>query len=157
MPTPDATGSASPNYQARHTSPTLEAAIRVLVEATAAYAEAIEAADRMDAEKAQVKEAAILRLIQTTNPLTKNPHSASSAEKVVEEDSTYFTWLTKRWRATTTRITAETMRDIALARVRFWSARGAEPEILSRTSDVNYFRNNLESLKESLSSPERPV
>jgi hypothetical protein len=53
------------------------------------------AGEEMDreAERPVVKDAAIRRLMQTTNDLTDKPHSASSAEKIVECDLEYASFL----------------------------------------------------------------
>ena len=49
------------------------------------------AGEEMDreAQRPVEKDAAIRRLMQTTNELTEKPHSASSAEKIVETDTEY--------------------------------------------------------------------
>lgn len=44
----------------------------------------------LEDRRASIKAAAIMRLMLTENPLTKKPHSASSAEAVVETDAEYF-------------------------------------------------------------------
>lgn len=63
------------------------------IEAIEAAAERLANAVRMEMEledqRPIVKSAAIQRLLQATNPETGKPHSASSAEKVVEADSQY--------------------------------------------------------------------
>lgn len=47
----------------------------------------------LEADRAAVKLAAIRHLMATTNDLTGNPHSASSAEKAVETDPEYRAYL----------------------------------------------------------------
>lgn len=44
---------------------------------------------RLEDERCAVKRAAILRIMQSENPLTGKQHSASSAEAVVETDGEY--------------------------------------------------------------------
>jgi hypothetical protein len=52
-------------------------------------AEATRCRDLHDLAHADVKLAALARLVQQENPLTKKPHSASSAEGVLEQDAEY--------------------------------------------------------------------
>lgn len=53
------------------------------------------AGEEMDREgqRAIEKDAAIRRIMETDNPLTQKPHSASSAEKIVEADAEYAAFL----------------------------------------------------------------
>lgn len=60
------------------------------IEATAAALGLARAAEQaLEDERPLVKSAAIRRLMGTENPETGKPHSASSAEKVVETDAEY--------------------------------------------------------------------
>lgn len=53
------------------------------------------AGEEMDREarRAIEKDAAIRRIMETNNPLTQKPHSASGAEKIVEADDQYAAFL----------------------------------------------------------------
>lgn len=73
---------------------TVDAVINGLYDAADRYADALNYVAQLEDERAKVKEAAILRLMQQPNPLTSTPekpklHSASSAEAVVEQDAEY--------------------------------------------------------------------
>lgn len=61
--------------------------------AAARYAEARTRELALEHDRAAVKRDAILRIMQLTNPLTNRPHSASSAEAVVETDAEYAAYL----------------------------------------------------------------
>jgi hypothetical protein len=73
------------------------------------YALAVQRVMGMEAEKAGMKHAAILRLMEQTNPTSRDgkPHSASSAEAVVEFDPTYRAWLGEYSNAVADKIKAE--------------------------------------------------
>lgn len=79
--------------QIEETAAKAEDAIQAFVDARASYADRVKQEDKIEAERARAKSDAIARIMQTTNPLTGQPHSASSAEKVVETDEQYATYL----------------------------------------------------------------
>ncbi len=62
------------------------------------------------------KAAAIQRLMQTTNPLTGKPHSASSAEAVVETDQEYWAFRERQIGLVAQRIRAKAAYDAACYR-----------------------------------------
>jgi hypothetical protein len=64
---------------------------------------------RLEDERPIVKQQAILRIMQATNPLTLKAHSASSAEAVVETDEAYMQH-------------RRTQRDAVLATQKAWGA-----------------------------------
>jgi hypothetical protein len=69
------------------------AAIQAIRDAARALAGARTDEMGWEARRPAEKRDAILRLMQLENPLTKKPHSASSAEAVVETDEEYFDYL----------------------------------------------------------------
>lgn len=77
-----ATFEASPEDRARWSIAEIE---RAATETAAAH----DRVTLLEDARAQLKAEAIQRLMQTTNPLTNKPHSASSAEAVVETDAEY--------------------------------------------------------------------
>jgi hypothetical protein len=60
-----------------------------ILEATDALAEAVEYETRLEDYRPEHKMAAIQRIMTEANPLNGKPHSASSAEAVVETDIEY--------------------------------------------------------------------
>jgi hypothetical protein len=79
----------------------------------------------LEADRAEQKLAAILRIMATTNDLTGNPHSASSAEKIVELDSEYRAYLQRQSNtvvmknvAFTAAQSARLMAELSIARFR---------------------------------------
>jgi hypothetical protein len=71
------------------TTQDLDAAIAAMHAAAAALGAAKADELGLEDQRALVKRDAIKRLMQTTNELTGKPHSASSAETVVEGDEEY--------------------------------------------------------------------
>lgn len=65
-------------------------AIETYEHAGALYADLAGQEMDLEAQRPIEKDHAIRRLMQTTNELTEKPHSASSAEKIVETDEAYF-------------------------------------------------------------------
>lgn len=53
------------------------------------YAELVALETRLEDERPILKQQAVLRVMEADNPLTNKPHSASSAEAVVESDAIY--------------------------------------------------------------------
>jgi hypothetical protein len=72
-------------------APSVTAAIAAVEAAATAYGHACAREMELEDERALLKAAAVRRLMQTTNELTNKPHSASSAEAVVEIDREYAT------------------------------------------------------------------
>lgn len=71
----------------------IERARRAIAQVTAAGERLAQAAARvqeLEDARPMIKSAAIRRLMTTTNEETQKPHSASSAEKIVESDAEYF-------------------------------------------------------------------
>lgn len=95
---------------------TMDDAFTAFEAAADAYAEARETEQRFEDERPLVKHDAMLRLIALENPLTKKPHSASSAEAAVEQDAEYSGYLAQRRAAVRNRIRLETLRDVAKMR-----------------------------------------
>lgn len=81
---------------------------------------ALAVADEMALEDQRpiVKQAAVLRLIGTPNPATGKPHSASSAEAVVESDEEYVTHRVQQRQAVYAKIVAAAQYEAAKARAR---------------------------------------
>lgn len=80
--------------------------IRLVQDAGEQVAQAHDTVTRLADGRAEAKAAAILRLMQTMNPLTHKQHSAASAEAVVESDLDYASYRAveraaevERWRA----------------------------------------------------------
>lgn len=94
----------------------LDAAFAAYEQASTVYAQARETEAQIEDERPLVKHDAMLRLLQLENPLTKKPHSASSAEAAVEQDAEYSGYLAARRAAVRTRILAETKRHVAYMR-----------------------------------------
>lgn len=67
----------------------VDAAIAAIETAAEALAQAQATEQQLEDDRAEVKEAAILRLMQLPNQTTGKPHSASSAKDVVEFDEQY--------------------------------------------------------------------
>lgn len=76
---------------------------------------------RLEDERPVAKVAAIARLMQGVNPLTGKPHSASSAEAVVETDPEYAAYRTAQRAATVATIKAKVYYAVALTRARMAS------------------------------------
>lgn len=79
----------------------------------------------LEAERPMLKDAAIRRIMGEVNPLTDKPHSASSAEKIVEGDAEYRAHLHRQREtvveknAAFTRMTAARLRaEMAIALLR---------------------------------------
>lgn len=68
----------------------------------------------LEAGRPAQKSAAIRRLMQQENPETGKPHSASSAEKVVETDADYAAYLAAGREAVAVKITARAAYDAAV-------------------------------------------
>ncbi len=60
------------------------------------YADGVKLEAEYEADRCMHRRSAILRLMSGTNPLTGNPHSASSAEKIVEADEEYSGYLSQQ-------------------------------------------------------------
>jgi len=75
---------------------------------------AVVAEMEMEAKKPAEKSDAIRRLMQQENPETGKPHSASSAEKVVETDRDYANFLTTMREAVHAKIIARAHYDAAV-------------------------------------------
>lgn len=63
--------------------------INEIEQAAKALGDAIAAEQALEDNRCIAKSAAVLRIMATENPLTKKPHSASSAEAIVETDAEY--------------------------------------------------------------------
>jgi hypothetical protein len=71
---------------------------------------------QLEDDRALEKQAAILRIMQTTNPLTSKPHSASSAEAVVEQDEQYRVYRQRQSAAVVAKFTARGVYEAAKLR-----------------------------------------
>lgn len=86
----------------------------VAVEAAAErLAQAMAEELRLHSQKGVEKSAAICRLMGTPNAETDKPHSASSAEKVVESDAEYAAFLAKCRQSIVARVRAEAEYEVA--------------------------------------------
>ena len=94
--------------------------------AAAKCAEAREHEQRIEDERPMIKHAAIVRLMQGTNALTGKPHSASSAEAIVESDPDYAGYLATRRDAVHQHMLAQAERDVARMRALAYSNMSAE-------------------------------
>lgn len=102
-------------------SPSLEAAIAEYAAVSETLRAATRYAETRGRFRALEKRAAILRLMSSDNPLTGKPHSASSAEAIVESDAEYAAYLAESTEATLLRMHSETTVRIAGARVGYHS------------------------------------
>lgn len=95
----------------------LEDCIAAMTDAARVYAH--RRADEMELEdmRPRVKRDAIQRLMGHDNPLTNKPHSASSAEAVVETDDIYSRHRAKQRDATVDTIIGRAAYDAARARL----------------------------------------
>lgn len=100
------------------TTQDLHRQITQIVEAGEAYGEAVHAEMQIEDERPLAKLEAIKRLMALPNELTGKPHSASSAEAVVETDLTYAAYLCAKREAVVEKIRAKTALDVAQLRVR---------------------------------------
>lgn len=82
------------------------------------YAEAVTHEMMLEGQRPAIKQNAVLRLMQTTNPETNKLHSGSSAEKVVELDHEYADYRAIQRNAVGERIRAETEFEVAKTRGR---------------------------------------
>ena len=82
-------------------------AITAIITATVALAEATAHEDTLELERPAVKLGAIQAIMASgPNPLNDKPHSASSAEAIVETDATYRAYRIAQSEAVTDRIAA---------------------------------------------------
>lgn len=95
-----------------NTLPTvIDDAVEAYHRAALACADARDAEQQIEDERPMAKHAAIHRLMQGTNALTQKPHSASSAEAIVESDEEYAAYLVKRRNAVHHHMTAQAERE----------------------------------------------
>lgn len=85
----------------------IEQAIANLEARGVAWGDAESYEQQLADDRALEKQAAILRIMQTTNPLTSKQHSASSADAVVEQDAEYRTYRQKQSDAVVKKFTAK--------------------------------------------------
>lgn len=78
-------------------------------------ADAIAHEQMLEDRRAEFKQAAILRLMQTTNPATNKLHSGSSAESVVETDPEYAQYRERQRDAVTRTLLARARYHAAIA------------------------------------------
>lgn len=98
---------------------TVHDVIAPLRELAKAFADALRAEAQLELDRPAFKQAAILRLMQTENPLTSTPekpklHSASSAEAVVETDPAYYDYRESQHEATTVTVLARAEYDAGI-------------------------------------------
>jgi hypothetical protein len=73
-----------------------EEAIAAYEQAGERYAHLVGREMELEADRHTAKQAAIRRIMQGVNELTEKPHSASSAESVVETDAEYRSYLRRQ-------------------------------------------------------------
>lgn len=91
---------------------------QAIVNAGDRLAEAVEHETRLEDERPVQKLDAILRIMQTTNVANGKPHSASSAEAVLETDHEYMAYRTKQRAAVVATIKARAYYEAMKARAR---------------------------------------
>ncbi len=96
----------------------LETLLTRLQHAAEGLVEATDVVAALEDQRAEQKRNAILRLMQETNPLTQKPHSASSAEAVVETDATYAQHRRAQREAEANKIYARATYECAVLRAR---------------------------------------
>lgn len=79
-----------------------------------------------DARRPAAKQQAIQRIMQGTNPLTGKPHSASSAEAIVETDAEYAAWLANHRAIIVAKMHAQTRAELALESAKMLRASALE-------------------------------
>ena len=92
--------------------------ITQIVEAGEAYGRAVRAEMQIEDERPLAKLEAITRLMALPNALTGKPHSASSAEAIVETDAAYAAYLSAKRDAVVAKITAKVALDVVQLQVR---------------------------------------
>lgn len=93
--------------------------ITKIKEAVEIYAAAVKAEMTLEDNRAQVKMAAVQRIMRAgDNPMTSKPHSYSSAEAIVNTDREYSDYLEKMRNAAVARILARGTYDVALTAAR---------------------------------------
>ena len=101
----------------------IDRAIGMVLDAAELYAKARAAEMELEDNRPAHKQVAILRIIKSgPNPLTGKPHSASSAEAVVETDAGYAAYRKLQREAVITAITAGGNYEAAKFRARFLTA-----------------------------------
>lgn len=103
--------------------PLFDAALAEYTHAVTVYAVAREFEEQLEHERAYAKQDAILRLLQLEagNPLTGKPHSATSAESVVNTDAEYQAYLARQRQAVMTRIKSDGLREAARLTLQYLS------------------------------------
>lgn len=93
----------------------IDAAAQAVIAAGAALAQATAREMELEAGRALAKAAAIRRIMDgEPNALTSKPHSASSAEAIVEADPQYAAYLAEQRDAVIAKITAQASYDAAV-------------------------------------------
>lgn len=95
----------------------IAALIDAFSEAALAFRTAVVTEMQVEDAKPLEKSAAIFRIMGTENPETKKPHSASSAEKIVEGEPQYEAFLRSRRKAVFEKLEASAALDAARFRV----------------------------------------
>ena len=83
---------------------------------------------KLEDERHIIKQAALLRIMATTNELTGKPHSASSAESVVQLDAEYAEYLGRQREAAFFTILARTAWESARLRAQYLALLLGSPE-----------------------------
>jgi len=91
-----------------------------------ALADAVAHEQMLEDRRPDFKQAAILRLMQTTNPATTKPHSGSSAESVVETDADYAQYRARQREAATRTILARARYRATIANADLYAAELSE-------------------------------
>lgn len=96
----------------------VDAAVQGIKTATEGLVEARDIVAALEDQRPLKKRDAILRLIGTENPLTGKPHSASSAEAIVESDPAYAAHRLEQRRAEADVLFARANYEIALLKAK---------------------------------------
>lgn len=91
-------------------------------DAADALADAVAVEMKLEDDRPIVKQRAVLRIVGTENPLTGKPHSASSAEAVVETDAEYYDYRATQRQAVIAKIRAAGAYEAAKAIARLAAA-----------------------------------
>ena len=100
-----------------------DAAIEDIGHAAEYYARCTREEMELEEQRPALKRAAIARLMQTTNDLTGKPHSASSAEAIVETDTEYAAHRAKQIDAVCRKIEAKAIYESELIRAKLAAGR----------------------------------
>jgi hypothetical protein len=110
-----------PDYTIEHA----RVEVRNVAAAAERYARALETETRLHSERGLEKAAAIGRIVGTPDPLTERAHSATSAEKVVEQDKKYSAHLARCRLSVVERIRYEAEYEVARLNARLAIAAAA--------------------------------